>query len=312
MSIEEALAGPLRARTEIVSAYADFWPSIIVGGVPQFAYWNDHVYAEPGEAITVAREIDPSGVARNTVIGRIGRPGATEGTVISADGQKAVVSIGATEVTAPYASGLTLVGGDTVRLMWQGRVATVLAKLTSYVAPPVAVPGTTAPPPSSTSGKLPVFATDSATWDPVLGAWNVWAEQNQKLYQGTYSGRTLRAAWFYNGATRQLEGATIAGPVEFRMPKRLAVGAYRDPLVVRVYVHSSDTRPGGDVTRIAGPYDFTLAPNYQGGWVTLPAEVGTQLARSGGGLSIAGESYLGLAGKAEDPSSGQLTIPWSR
>ena len=101
MSIEETLAGPLRSRTEVVSAYAAAWPNIVLGGVPQFAYWNSHVYAEPGEAVTVAREVDPSGVARNTVIGRIGRPGATEGTVVSADGTKAVVTAGGAEVTAP-------------------------------------------------------------------------------------------------------------------------------------------------------------------------------------------------------------------
>lgn len=310
MSIEETLAGPLRSRTEVVSAYADFWPNIVLGGVQQFAYWNDHAYAAPGEAITVAREVDPSGVARNTVIGRIGRPGATEGTVLSADGMKAVVSVGAIEVTAAYNSGLTLVGGDTVRLMWQGRVATVLVKLTSYVAPPVPAPGTTAPPPANSTGELPVFATDSATWVPGLGVWNAWAGGRQSVYQGSYSGHTMYGSWFYNGATRQLAGATI-DRVRFRAPKRLSVGSYNAAGTMHVYVHGSDTRPGGDVARISGPYDISIPAHWQGDFVDLPPTAGDAL-KSGGGISIAGEPYMGLAGKAEDPSSGQLILNWSR
>lgn len=309
MTIEETLAGPLRSRTEVVSAYADSWPNIILGGVQQFAYWNSHVYAEAGEAITVAREVDPNGVARNTVIGRIGRPGATEGTVLSADGTKAVVSVGAVEVTAAYNSGLTLVGGDTVRLLWQGRIATVLAKLTSYVQPPLLTPGTTAPPPANSSGELSVFATDSATFATGLG-WNNWAGGRQNVYQGPYSGYTMYGAWFYNGATKQLAGATI-NRLRIRIPKRLAVGSYNTAGTLHVYAHSSDTRPGGDVPRIAGPYDLTIPAQWQGDFMDLPAAAGDAL-KNGGGFSIAGAPYLGLAGKAEDPASGQILANWSR
>lgn len=311
MSIEETLAGPLRSRTEVVSAYAGAWPNITLGGVQQFAYWNSHVYADPGEAITVAREVDPSGVARNTVIGRIGRPGATEGTVVSADGATALVQAGAVQAPAAY-SGITLAPGDTVRLLWQGRVVTVVAKLTAYVAPPVTAPGTTAPPPASTTGELPVFATDSATWVPSNGVWNAHAGGRQNVYQGTYGSATTYGAWFYNGATKQLTGATISGQVKLRIPRRLSVGDNNSDATIHVYVHTSDNRPGGDVSRVAGPYDFTIPANYQGGWVYLPAEVGAQLAASGGGISIAGNPYMGFVGKAEDPASGQLIIPWMR
>lgn len=308
--IEETLAGPLRARAEIVSAYADAYPNITLGGVRQFAFWNDHVYAAPGEAVTVAREVDPSGVARNTVIGRIGRPGATEGTVISTDGASALVSVGATEVRAAYNSSLTLAGGDTVRLLWQGRVATVMAKLTSYVAPAVQAAGTTAPPPANTTGELPVFATDSATWVPGLGAWNAWAGGRQNVYQGSYSGYTMYGAWFYNGATRQLDGAIVTR-ARLMVPKRLSVGSYNSAGTLHVYVHSSDTRPDGDVARTLGPFDISVPAHWQGGLIDLPTAGGDAL-KNGGGLSIAGEPYMGFAGKAEDPSSGQLIFNWSR
>lgn len=310
MSIEEALAGPLRARTEVVSAYADSYPNIILGGVQQFAYWNDHVYAAPGEAITVAREVDPSGVARNTVIGRIGRPGATEGTVISADGTSAIVSVGATEFTAAYNSSLTLSGGDTVRLIWQGRLATVMAKLTSYIAPAVQISGTTAPPPVNATGELPVFATDSATWVPSNGVWNAHAGGRQNVYQGSYAGVTTYGAWFYNGATRQLAGATV-NRARLMVPKRLSAGSYNSAGTLHVYVHSSDTRPGGDVARISGPYDLSIPAHWQGGLMDLPTGVGDAL-KNGGGISIAGDPYMGFVGKADDPSSGQLVFEWSR
>jgi hypothetical protein len=318
--IEERLAGSQDPRTNVVSAFAHDYPNIVLGGVPQFAYWCDHVYAVKGEPVAVAVESDPNGGARNTVIGRIGRPGATEGTVLSADGTKALVSVGAEEVAAAYNSDLTLTGGDTVRLLWQGRVATVLVKLTSYVAPPADSPGTTAAPPNTSAGELSALATDSATWVPTLGAWNRWAAQNQNVYQGTYGGSTMYGAWFYNGFTKQLAGATLTD-VLFRVPKRFAVGSYNSAGDIHIYVHTSDNRPAGDVARVLGPYSFTIPPNYNGGsvlqdgvpagFVRLPIAAGTQLV-SGGGISITGSPYMGFAGKAEDPSSGQLLIPWSR
>lgn len=309
MTIEEALAGPLRSRTEVVSAFAADWPNIVLGGVPQFAYWNDHVYAAPGESLSVAREVDPSGAARNTVIGRIGRPPPTEGTVVFTDGSKALISVGAEEVYAAYNADLALSGGDTVRLLWQGRVPTVIVKLTDYVAPAVLSPGTTAPPPASASGKLPVFATDSATFSPGLD-WNNWAGGKQNVYQGAYNGSILYGSWFYNGATRQLAGATVGKP-SFRVPKRRSVGNYNAGGTLHVYVHNSDTRPGGDVSRIAGPYDIAIPAHFQGGFKELPAEA-AELLKNGGGISIAGSPYMGFVGKAEDPASGQLIIPWSR
>lgn len=320
MTIEETLAGPLRSRTEIVSAYADYWPHIILGGVQQFAYWNDHAYAAPGEAITVARDVDPSGVARNTVIGRIGRPGATEGTVLSTNGTKAVVSVGAIEVEAAYDPDKTFTPGDTVRLIWQGRVPTVAFRLTAYVAPPVSGGGTTAPPPTNSTRQDPFFASDSATWVPGLGSWNSWAARNQNVYQGSWAGSNMFGSWFYNGATKQLAGSTI-NEVLFRVPRRFPVGSNNAAADIHIYVHTSDTRPGEDVARVAGPYSYTIPPNYNGssvlqsgvpaGFVSLPVAAGEQLV-NGGGISIAGDPYAGFAGKSEDPSSGQLLVTNSR
>ena len=310
MSIEEVLAGPLDPRTQVVSAFADDWPNVVVGGVQQFAYWCDHVYAVKGEAVTVAREVDPSGMARNTVIGRLGRPGADTGTVLSIEATYLLVSVGATEVRARFDASKTYTPGDVVALDWKGGTITALFVVTAYVPPAPVDPGTTAPPPANNSGELAVFATDSGTWVPQLGYWNVWAAKNQNVYQGSYGGYSMFGAWFYNGATKQLAGATVAR-VRFRVPKRFSVGAYNNTGTVHVFVHTNDGRPGGDVARVAGPYDVAIPPNFQGGFVDLPIAAGDQL-KNGGGISIAGDPYIGFQGKAEDPASGQLLIGWSR
>lgn len=318
---EETLAGSQEPRTNIVSAYADDWPNILLGGVSQFAYWNDHVYAVKGEAITVSREVDPNGTARNTVIGRIGRPGADTGTVLTVEPLYLLVSVGATEVKARYDPTKTYTPGDVVALDWKGATITALFVVTEYVPPPVNVGGT-APPPSGVSQRQDSFlATDSATWVPGLGIWNAWAAKNQNVYQGSYAGHTMFGSWFYNGSTKALAGASI-DRVFFRVPKRFAVGSNNAAGDIRIYVHTSNTRPGGDVARVMGPYNFSIPPNYNGsqvlqagvlgGFVELPAAVGGQLAAFGGGISIAGDPYMGFAGKAEDPSSGQLLVTNTR
>jgi len=310
VSIEETLAGKLKPRNEVVSAFADDYPNIILGGVQQHAYWNDHVYAVKGEAITVAREVDPSGITRNTVIGRIGRPGADTGTVLTVETNYLLVSVGAIEVRARFDTAKTYTPGDVVALDWKGGTITALFVVTDYVPPPVIAPSTTAPPPTNNTGELPVFANDSATWSATLGYWNVWATKNQNLYTGTSGGHTVTASWFYNGATKQLEGATIT-EVRFRVPKRFLAGSYNDPITLHLYLHSSDTRPGTDVARYAGPYDLTIPAHFQGGWFNLPVEVGEAL-KAGGGISISGSPYAGFQGKSEDPASGQLLIKWAR
>lgn len=310
MSIEETLAGKLDSRFEVVSAFADDWPNIVVGGVQQFAYWNDHVYALKGEAITVAREVDPSGIARNTVIGRIGRPGADTGTVLTVESNYLLVSVGAAEVRARFDPAKTYTPGDIVALDWKGGTITALFVVTDYVPPAVDIPATTAPPPANNSGELAAFATDSGTWVPSLGYWNVWAAKNQNVYTGSYGGYTMFGSWFFNGATRQLAGAAITR-VRFRVPKRFSVGAYNSTGTLHIYVHTNDTRPGGDVARVTGPYDIAIPPNFQGGFVDIPTAAGDQL-KNGGGISIAGDPYMGVQGKAEDPASGQLLIGWAR
>jgi hypothetical protein len=310
VSIEETLAGKLETRTQIVSAFADDWPNVVIGGVQQFAYWCDHVYVLKGEAIMVSREIDASGGTRNTVVGRLGRPGADTGTVLTVETNYLLVSVGATEVRARFDPDKTFTPGDVVALDWKGATITALFVVTDYVPPPAVSTGTTAPPPASSSGTLAAYATDSATWVPGLSAWNAWARGGQNVYQGSYGGYSMFGAWFYNGATKQLDGATITR-VQFNVPKRLTVGSYNSAGALHLYTHNADNRPGGDVTRVSGPFDIPLQPGSQGGWVDLPTVVGDTL-KTGGGIAVMGDPYMGVVGKAEDPTSGQLLIQWNR
>ena len=318
---EETLAGSQEPRTNIVSAYADDWPNVLLGGVTQFAYWCDHVYAVKGEAVSVAREVDPNGTARNTVIGRIGRPGADTGTVLTVEATYLLVSVGATEVRARFDADKTYSPGDVVALDWKGGTITALFVVTDYVPPPPLTGGTTPPPTGASTRQDSFLATDSATWVPGLGVWNAWAAKNQNVYQGSYSGFSMFGSWFYNGSTKALAGATV-DRVFFRVPKRFAVGSNNAAGDIHIYVHTSNTRPGGDVARVLGPYSFNIPANYNGsqvlqagvlgGFVELPTIVGANLAAFGGGISIAGDPYMGFAGKAEDPSSGQLLITNTR
>ena len=309
MTFEDQLAAQ-RDSTEILAGFADDYPNVVIGGVSQYAVWNDHVFAQRGEPITVARIRSADGPFENRVIGRVGRPGADSGTVLTVNATYLLVSVGAEEVQCRYDPTKTYVPGDVVALDWKGATVTVLFKVTSFT-PPVPPPPPTAPPPAtSTTGTLKPRATDSATWVPGLGSWNNWAGGMQNVYQGTWAGYTTYGSWFYNGATKQLAGATIKR-VQLRLPRRLTVGAYNNTATVHVYVHTSNNRPGGDVTRVLGPYNINVPASYQGGLVTLPNAVGDQL-KNGGGISIAGEPYMGFVGKSSDVASGQLFIDWER
>lgn len=309
MTFEEQLAGN-SGGTDILAAYADDYPNVFIGGVSQYAVWNDHVWAVRGEPITVARAKTPDGPFENRVIGRVGRPGADTGTVLTVNATYLLVSVGAAEVRARFDAAKTYSPGDVVALDWKGATVTALFVVTAYTPPIPSAPPTVPPPGAATMGELKPLAFDSATWVPGLGVWNAWAGGNQNVYQGSQSGHTTYGSWFYNGQTRQLAGASVTS-VLFRVPKRRNVGSYNDTITLHVYVHTSDTRPGGDVARVLGPYDLTIPAGFQGGFKALPVAAGEQL-KNGGGISITGEPYAGFDGKALDPSSGQLIIGWTR
>lgn len=198
--------------------------------------------------------------------------------------------------------------GDIVLLDWAAGQPSIIGTVPSVtVIPPAALPVSEA---AVMPGTTTLETTASDTyWAP--GGWGSWAAQGEKVYTGTQGGQTVIGAWFYGAARPELAGKTI-NRVRFYLPARLlGVGAYNDPVTVHIYAHTSGARPSGDVARVAGPHDVTIPPGFAGVFVDLdPAVFGPHLA-AGGGISIAGNPYVGFISRLENPEAGKIIIDWS-
>lgn len=201
--------------------------------------------------------------------------------------------------------------GSLVRLDWQSTSPWIWPSTAAVVPPPAGTPdpgGTApAPPPVQTTGTLTVAALDSGSWQ--VGG--TWASAGTNILQHRYgSNRENRGAWFYGNGAAQLAGATITG-ARLRLGARLHIGSYNAALALHLYRHTTSSRPGGDVTRAAGPHDITLAPDAPAQWVDIPAAWGQDLI-AGGGIATLGSPYVGVSGVGSDPASGQLQLDWRR
>ena len=313
-----SLAGEVKKPfngVQIVPGYADAYPNVRIGGVPQHATWPSGVYAALGESVLVAQIVKPDAPAQNVVIGRVGVDGPREGTVTTVPGGSDTITVTAagTDYTATFLVGYTPVVGDRVRMFWQGRDVTILGQVGVTPESGTIDSGIDAPPPPKSSGTFNAPAADSATiWAP--GGWDSWAKGGGHVHQGTWAGSTVTGAWFYGNSMAELAGATITR-IRFRVPGRLTRGDYNSAGNIHLYAHTSPARPGGDVTRVAGPHDVSIpagwAPGPDDGWVDVPLSFAPTLI-AGGGISISGDPYMGFRGKPSDPASGQLRIDWSR
>ncbi|WP_163275322.1 hypothetical protein [Cellulomonas iranensis] len=197
--------------------------------------------------------------------------------------------------------------GALVRLDWQSTTPWVWPSAAATVPTPDPVdPGAPPPPPSATSGTLTVAAADSGTWSS-RGVWDSYYATH--LTQGSYGGRSYAGAWFYGAAPRQAAGRTVTA-TRVRVGARRRMGSYNAALPLNLYLHTSPSRPGGDVTRVAGPHTVLLVPGAGPQWVDVPASWGQTLVDSGGGLGIAGGEYGGIDGVGSDAASGQVQIDW--
>lgn len=202
--------------------------------------------------------------------------------------------------------------GDPVYLMWDAAKPTIMGQVPSVTVVPQGPP----PPPSgTTSGETTLVATASDTWG--VGGWGRWATSQgggEDVYSGTMGAYTLTGSWFYGAPKPELAGKTI-NRVRFNIPPRLpAVGAYNSPVTVHLYVHNSQARPGGDVVRVAGPFDVVVAAASGGGLVDIPAPLVPACAAAlaaGGGFSIAGGPYVGFASRLDNPQYGKAILNWS-
>jgi hypothetical protein len=231
--------------------------------------------------------------------------------VSAAPGGSDTISIdtGDGTVLATFGNSYTPTVGDRVRLLWQGGDVTVLDKVGVTPGSVIALPETVPPPaPVNVVKDDPFIATDSATYSVGYG-WNTRYGSN--LYQGDGSSwgapNDNRGAWFYGGATARLAGKTI-DRLRMFIPRRLSGGYFNSAATVYLYLHTSSTRPVGDVAR-GSMVAVTVDPNFAGGFIDLPTSWGTVLA-TGGGIGIYGGPYVGLAGVTQQSNSGQLLADW--
>lgn len=316
MSLAGQIAAPTD-RVEIVGGYADVYPLVRVGGLPQQAAWPSGVYAAPGEAVFIAQLVKADAPAQYVVLGRVGSDGPREGTVTTVPGgsDTIIVTAAGADYTATFLAAYTPTVGDRVRLLWQGRDVTAIGKVGVTPSPSAPILGTQPPPAAVSSGTFNATAIDSATyWGP--GGWDSIRPYGGIVGQGTIYGTSnvVTGAWFYGNTMAELAGATIKR-VQFRVPQRRSVGDYNSALALHLYAHTSPGRPGGDVARVTGPDNHTIPagwnPGPGDGWIDLPTSYAPTLI-NGGGISISGDPYLSFIGKPSDPASGQLRIDWSR
>ncbi len=278
------------------------------------ARWADPLVVSVGDPVTVAITAGPNGLGDAVVTGRITmkpRPGTgTVKTVPPSSSTITVTGADVTDYTATFVASYTPAVNDNVILAWNANTPTVTGKVGTVAAPPPP-PSPVAPPPGPpATGTSTYTAQDSATWVPGLGVWDAWARQGGRLYQGSNSGYTTYGAWFYAGSPGELAGRAVTR-IQFTLGTRLAVGSYNAPITLHLYTHTSANRPGGDVTRVTGPYDVVIQPGAGQQTFDLPTSFATDLL-NGGGISIAGDPYAGFNGRLQEPASGLLQIGWTR
>lgn len=302
---------------EFGTAYFDgvSWWANVRGGL-LMARWIRSVQPMQGAKIIVDIMSDGKGLATALVVGVYGdQPAPSTGSVLAV-GTDQIVFTG--DDGGNYTTGFFLgpissyAPGNPVKLMWADSVPTILGVIAAITPPPASDP---LPPPVAVpvvqSGQETLICTASDTWG--VGGWGRWAGSTgggEQVYSGTWGGQTLTGSWFYGAPLPVLQGKTITR-VQFRVPARLdSAGAYNSAATMHVYAHTSQYRPAGDVGRSVGPSDVVLAAHQQPAWVDLPTSFGAAIA-AGGGISIAGDPYIGLVGRRQDPDSGKLLIDWS-
>ncbi len=197
--------------------------------------------------------------------------------------------------------------GDPVYIKWDAAVPTIIGKIQALTVPPEAPP----PPAPSVvaAGETPLIATASDTYG--VGGWGRWATSQyggEDVYTGSWAGYTLTGSWFYGAPKPELAGKSISR-IQFRLPGRMNVGA-SGTATIHIYAHNSGSRPGGDVSRVAGPHDVSITQGSGPTWHDLPLGFAAALV-AGGGISIAGDPYAGFNSRLDDPESGRVLINWS-
>ena len=275
------------------------------------ARWLDPIQPLQGGKIVI--DITNDGRGQSTALdigGYTDQPRPSTGTikeVIPAGISTRLVFTGedGVEYTTPRFIG-SFSPGDPVYVTWDAATPTIIGTITAVE--PVPPAPTPSPAGGVTIGEVTSIATASDTWG--VGGWGRWASSQrggEDVYAGTQSGYTVTGSWFYGAAKPELAGKTI-NRIQFKVPARLNVGA-SGPATIHLYAHTAGSRPGGDVARTVGPHDVTIPAGWGGGLIDLPTSFGPVLA-AGGGISIAGDPYVGFKSRLKDPESGKIIQDW--
>ena len=281
-----------------------------IGGNLLDARWMDPIQPMQGGKIIVDITSEGRGLGSALVIGGYtDQPRPSTGTVMTVGTTEIVFAGDDGNVYSTQRFVGTYAPTDLIYITWDAAIPTILGIIPSIneqrqVEAPGGFSGTV-------SGETTLVAAATDTWG--VGGWGRWAtSQNggEDVYSGTQSGFTVTGSWFYGPPRPELAGKTITR-VQFKVPARLpGVGAYNSPVTVHLYAHTSQARPGGDVTRVVGPHDVGLAAASLGGVIDLPLSFAPVLA-AGGGISIAGEPYVGFQSRLDDPQAGKIIMNWS-
>lgn len=286
--------------------------AVNINGNVVAAKWADPLTVAVGDPVLVTLRSGRNGGSEAFVRCRLNerpRPGeATVKTVPPSSQTITVTGTDGTDYTATFLASYTPTVGDKVVLAWNGSVPSVAGKVSVTPAPPPP-PSPVAPPPSAPqSGMTPYPASDSDTfWGP--GGWGSWAGGGGRVFQGNFGSGEVYGAFFYAGSLAQLAGKNITR-IRILLGDRLPVGSNNSPVTVHFYAHTSAQKPGGDVSRVAGPFDVTANPGQGRTEYDLPLYFASHLV-AGGGVAIALNPYAGFKGRREQPDSGTLLMDWS-
>lgn len=282
-----------------------------VGGKLLESRWNPSV--RPAQGLPIAVDITNDGQGQSTALvicAYRDQPQPPTGEIMAV-GVSDLVFAGDDGGTYTTSRFLGAIGdysiNDAVYLNWDAETPMVMGVIADItVVPPAATPPAPAAP---VTGTTTLIATTSDTYG--VGGWGRWAlsqRGGENIYSGFWAGYTLTGSWFYGAPRPELAGKTCTA-VRVRLPRRLQAGNYNQPATVNIYAHTSPSRPGGDVSRVAGPHTITVNPHAGPQTVNLPTDFGPIIA-AGGGISIAGGDYVWFETRLEDPESGKLDMDW--
>lgn len=279
------------------------------------ARYADPVVVALGDAVVVDLLSGEAGQGEAVVTGRLTaspRPGrAVVKTVPVGSPTVTVTGTDGVDYTADFVASYTPATGNEVVLAWNAATPTITGKVGATAPPEPPEPPIPPPPPPAQTGVTSYRCTDSSSyWTG--GGWDSIAGGAGRVFQGIVYGTSNRVygSWFYAGSPKGLSGRTITR-ARVRVPARRAVGASGSPVTIIFQCHTSERRPGGAVA-LTGPTHAVVIPaGWNGGTLDLPVSFGASFL-AGRGLSIVGPDYASFKSRTEDPSSGQITLDWSR